>query len=102
MPEGMYYMEDQPFVDYSERNAYRIPDYLRLDASIKLEGNLKSKKPMHSYWMLSVYNLMGRSNANSIFFQSEDGHLRGYQYAVISVPIVTLSWNWKLGNYANN
>ncbi len=102
MPEGIFYMDDQPFVDYSERNAYRIPDYLRFDASIKLEGNLKSKKPMHSYWMLSVYNLMGRSNANSIFFQSEDGHLKGYQYAVIGVPIVTLSWNWKLGNYANN
>lgn len=102
MPEGIYYMDDQPFVDYSERNAYRIPDYLRLDASIKLEGNLKSKKPMHSYWMLSVYNLTGRKNPNSVFFQSEDGYLRGYQYAVIGVPIVTLSWNWKLGNYANN
>ena len=102
MPQGVYYVDDQPFVDYSDRNAYRIPDYLRMDASIKLEGNLKSKKPMHSYWMLSVYNLMGRSNANSIFFQSEDGYLKGYQYAVIGVPIITLSWNWKLGNYANN
>ncbi|MGQ7871309.1 TonB-dependent receptor [Sunxiuqinia sp. sy24] len=102
MPEGVYYVDDQPFVDYSDRNAYRIPDYWRMDASIKLEGNLKSKKPMHSYWMLSVYNLTGRSNVNSIFFQSEDGHLKGYQYAVIGVPIVTLSWNWKLGNYANN
>lgn len=102
MPEGVYYVEDQPFVDYSDRNAYRIPDYIRMDASIKLEGNLRSKKPMHSYWMLSVYNLTGRRNANSVYFQSEEGQLRGYQYAVIGIPIITLSWNWKLGNYANN
>lgn len=102
LPEGVYYIDDQPFVDYSERNAYRIPDYLRMDASIKLEGNLKADKPMHSYWMLSVYNLAGRKNANSVFFESEDGSLKGYQYSVIGVPIITLSWNWKLGNYANN
>ncbi|WP_159517872.1 TonB-dependent receptor [Sunxiuqinia indica] len=102
LPKGVYHIEHQPFVDYSERNAYRIPDYFRMDASIKLEGNLKSKKLMHSYWQISIYNLTGRSNANSIFFTSEDGHLRGYQYSVIGVPIFTISWNWKLGNYANN
>jgi hypothetical protein len=102
LPKGVYFIEHQPFVDYSDRNAYRIPDYFRMDASIKLEGNLKSKKLMHSYWQISIYNLTGRSNANSVFFTSEDGLLSGYQYAVIGVPIFTISWNWKLGNYANN
>ena len=101
-PKGIYYIEEQPFVDYSSRNEYRIPDYLRFDASIKIEGNLKKKKPLHSYWMISVYNLTGRKNANSIFFISEDGYLHGYKYSVIGVPILTISWNWKLGNYAND
>ena len=102
VPEGVYYIEGQPFVDYSDRNQYRIPDYLRLDMSVKIEGNLRSVKPMHSYWTISVYNLTGRSNANSIFFLSEEGKLRGYKYSVIGVPIFTISWNWKLGNYENN
>jgi len=102
MPQGVYFVDNQPFIDYSERNAYRIPDYLRMDMSVKLEGNLKSKKPMHSYWMLSVYNLTGRKNANSIFFVSENGKVQGYKYSVIGVPIITISWNWKLGNYANH
>jgi hypothetical protein len=102
LPQSVYYIDDQPFVDYSSRNEYRIPDYLRLDVSLRIEGNLKLKKPMHSYWTIGVYNLTGRSNANSIFFLSEEGKLHGYKYSVIGVPILTISWNWKLGNYENN
>lgn len=102
LPQGVYYIDGQPFIDYSARNAYRIPDYFRIDASVKIEGNLKSKKAMHSYWTVGLYNLTGRSNANSLFFLSEDGKLHGYKYSVIGVPIFTISWNWKLGNYENN
>lgn len=102
IPESIYYIDEQPFVEYSDRNQYRIPDYFRTDMSLKIEGNLKLQKPMHSYWLISIYNMTGRSNANSIFFVSEDGYIRGYKYSVISVPIFTISWNWKLGNYANN
>jgi len=102
MPQAVYYVNNQPFVDYSDRNEYRIPDYLRLDVSVKIEGNLKSKKSTHSYWTVGVYNVTGRSNANSVFFLSEEGRLHGYTYSVISVPVFTISWNWKLGNYENN
>ena len=102
LPQSVYYIDEQPFVDYSGRNEYRIPDYLRLDVALRIEGNLKVKKPMHSYWTIGVYNLTGRSNANSIFFLSEKGRLNGYKYSVIGVPIFTISWNWKLGNYENN
>lgn len=102
LPIGFYFFENDPYVDYSMRNQYRIPDYFRSDFSVKIEGNLKKKKPMHSFWMFSVYNLTGRNNVNSIFFKSEEGYVRGYQYSVVGVPIYTISWNWKLGNYANN
>lgn len=102
LPQSVYYIDEQPFVEYSGRNEYRIPDYLRLDVALRIEGNLKVKKPMHSYWTIGVYNLTGRSNANSIFFLSEKGRLNGYKYSVIGVPILTISWNWKLGNYENN
>jgi hypothetical protein len=102
LPVGYYYLEGYPYVDYSKRNKYRLPDYFRSDLSLKIEGNLKRVKKAHSYWMLSVYNLTGRKNVNSIFFKSEDGYIRGYQYSVIGVPIYTISWNWKLGNYENN
>lgn len=101
LPQTIYYMEGIKYVDYSDRNEYRVPDYFRMDLSLTLEGNLKAKKPFHSYWMLNVYNMTGRKNPYSIYFQSEEGLIRGYQYSVIGVPVFTISWNFKLGNYAN-
>ncbi|MBN2349218.1 MAG: TonB-dependent receptor [Bacteroidales bacterium] len=84
---------------YSSRNQYRIPDYFRMDISINLEGNLKARKVAHSYWMLNIYNLTGRKNAYSVYFQNEDGEMKGYKMSIFGRPIVTLSWNFKLGNY---
>jgi hypothetical protein len=102
LPNGVYYLESKPYVDYSDRNEYRIPDYFRMDISVSVEGNLKQKKPLHSFWMFSIYNLTGRNNVYSIYFRSEEGFLRGYQYSIIGTTIFTISWNFKLGNYAND
>jgi hypothetical protein len=102
LPNGIYYMEEKPYVDYSDRNEYRIPDYFRIDFSVSVEGNLKQKKPFHHFWMFSFYNLTGRNNPYSIYFRSEEGYMRGYQYSIIGRTIFTVSWNFKLGNYAND
>jgi len=100
-PLSFYYINGQPFISYSLRNQYRIPDYFRIDLSINLEGNLRSRKIAHSYWMLNIYNLTGRRNAYSVFFKSENGQIQGYKMSVFGTQIVTLSWNFKLGNYAS-
>jgi hypothetical protein len=100
-PLSIYYINGQPYINYSLRNEYRIPDYFRIDFSINLEGTLKSRKIGHSYWMLNIYNLTGRKNAYSVFFKSENGKINGYKMSVFGTQIVTLSWNFKLGNYAS-
>lgn len=100
-PISVYYMNGQEVVNFSARNAYRIPDYFRTDLSINLEGNLKSKKKIHSYWMINLYNLTGRKNAYSVYFRSEDGKINGYKLSVFGTTIATLSWNFKFGNYAS-
>ena len=84
---------------YSARNKYRIPDYFRIDLSVNLEGNLKFKKMAHSFWMLNIYNLTGRRNAYSVFYEARDGQIKGYKLSIFAQPIVTLSWNFKFGNY---
>jgi hypothetical protein len=101
-PISVYYTEGRQLIYYSSRNSYRIPDYLRMDLSINIEGNLKASKPAHSYWMLSIYNLTGRKNAYSVYFKSENGIIKGYKMSIFGTPIVTLSWNIKLGNYASD
>jgi len=100
-PVSMYYMDGMQFVDYADRNSYRIPEYFRLDVSINLEGNLKERKLFHSYWMLNFYNVTGRRNAYSIYFQNDDGVINGYKLSIFGQMVITLSWNFKLGNYAS-
>ena len=101
-PISIYYSEGNEFVYYSSRNKFRIPDYFRMDLSFNIEGNLKASKRAHSYWMLSIYNLTGRKNAYSVFFKSDNGRIKGYKMSIFGTPIVTLSWNIKLGNYASD
>jgi hypothetical protein len=101
-PTSIYYINGNQYMDYSARNEYRIPDYFRIDASVTIEGNLKRYKSIHSSWMLSVYNLTGRANANSVFFKTDSGGtVKSYKYSVIGVPFFSITWVFKLGNYAS-
>ncbi len=86
-------------VFYSERNEFRIPDYLRLDFAATLNGNLKAKKLNHSSLTLTVYNVLGRRNPYSIYFKVEDGAVRGYRMSIFGQPIVMVTYNFRiLGN----
>ncbi len=99
-PISIFFQDGKEFLDYSERNQYRIPDYFRMDLSVNLEGNLKKQKLAHSFWMLSIYNLTGRNNAYSVYFRRESGSINGYKLSIFGRPVITLSWNFKFGNYA--
>jgi hypothetical protein len=101
-PVALYYSEGQQLLYYTNRNAARIPDYARLDLSINLEGNLIRKKPIHSYWMLNLYNALGRDNVYSVYFDSQNGRIKGHKLSIYSVPIMTFSWLYKFGNYLND
>jgi hypothetical protein len=100
-PVAVYNYENKYLLYYSGRNQYRLPDYFRVDCSLNMEGNLLSKKRIHSSWMLNVYNISGRKNAYSVYFESNEGKIQGYKLSVFAQPIITLSWNFKFGNYAS-
>jgi hypothetical protein len=100
-PTAIYYLDDMEITNYSLRNEYRLPDYFRVDVSMNLEGNLKKNKLIHGSWSVSVYNLTGRRNAYSVYFKSENGTIKGYRLSIFGVPIFSISYNFKLGNYAN-
>jgi hypothetical protein len=80
---------------YSDRNAYRIPDYYRVDFSMNIEGNHKIKKLAHSSWTLAIYNLTGRKNVYSIYFKSENGRVNGYKLSIFGQPIPTITYNFR-------
>jgi hypothetical protein len=55
-------------LNYSQRNEYRIPDYHRLDVSITIKDKPKKIKRFKSEWVISVFNVYGRKNTYSIYF----------------------------------
>jgi hypothetical protein len=101
-PTSLYYINNVAYIDYYARNQFRIPDYFRIDLSLNIEGNLKADKFMHSSWSLNVYNVLGRKNSQSIYFVPQEYFIKGYSFSVIGVPIFTISWNVKLGNYESH
>jgi len=94
-PVAVFDFAGEQNLHYSERNQHRIPNYFRVDLGLNLEGNHKIKKLAHSFWTLSVYNLLGRDNPYSVFFDSEDGEVKGYQLIIFGSPIPTLTYNFK-------
>jgi outer membrane receptor protein involved in Fe transport len=88
-------------VFYSERNQFRIPDYLRVDFSATVNGNLKAKKLNHSSLAFTVYNLLGRKNPYSIFFKVEEGKVNGYQMSIFGQPIFMITYNFRIRGNAS-
>ncbi len=95
-PVATYNMYDDLLVHYSDRNKYRIPEYSRLDLSFNIAGSLRLHKLANPNWTFSVYNLFGRNNVYSVYFQREGDEIKGYQLSVFAsaVPSVTFSFDF--------
>ena len=91
LPLSVFVLDGSPGLYYSERNAYRIPDYFRTDFSFIIEGNHKVRQTTHNFWTFGVYNLTGRKNPYSVYFTQENGMIKGYQLSIFGtqIPFVT-------------
>jgi hypothetical protein len=85
--------------EYSGRNEYRIPDYFRVDISYTVEKVFSKKGDSLNF---SIYNLLGRRNAYSIFWQKDGDsqQLRSYRLAILGsiFPSITYSIQFGGGN----
>jgi hypothetical protein len=90
---------------YSDRNAYRMEDYHRLDVSVTLHN--KEKKPgqkWQSSWTFSLYNAYNRHNTWAINFTQEpstpENPNLGYEtyaektYLFGIIPSITFNFNF--------
>ena len=69
-PSGKYNLDGQTFFYYSDRNAYRMPAYHRLDLGANYQ--LKKRKNYSSELSFSLYNAYGRKNPYSITFREAE------------------------------
>jgi hypothetical protein len=95
-PIATYNISDKLLVTYSDRNEYRIPDYSRLDFSLRISGNLKSHRIAHPNWTFSLYNCLGKENVYSIYFKKAGDIVQGYKLSVFgrAIPSVTFSFDF--------
>ena len=68
-PSGKYQIDNQVVFYYTERNAYRMPAYNRLDLGATLK--LKEHKHYSSEIAFGLYNAYGRENPYTITFQQD-------------------------------
>ena len=93
-PDGTYRLNGAKVLDYSQRNADRIPDYHRLDVSFSKDGRRTVGQRHYSHWSISFYNVYGHKNPYSIYFQRVNTTTRSYQLSVFGTVIPSISWNF--------
>jgi hypothetical protein len=93
-PIASYKLGDIILTHFSDRNKYRIPYYSRLDLSMTVNGNLKSKKIANPHWIFSLYNALGRENVYSVYFRNDKDVIKGYMLSVFGRPIPSVSFNF--------
>lgn len=93
VPVGRYYYGGSVRALYSDRNAFRIPDYFRIDFAMNIEGNHKVHQKTHNSWTLGLYNLLGRKNPYSVYFVSEGGVVNGYKLSIFGNIIPFINYN---------
>lgn len=94
LPYAAFYAYGTLLKVFTERNGYVMPDYHRLDMSIRC--NLGMQKKVKQQLIFSVYNVYGRKNAYSMFVRQSTSYtrLQGYMmYLYRTVP--SLTWRIK-------
>jgi hypothetical protein len=81
---------------YSDRNSYRIPDYMRVDAALNIEPTHRLGAFTHFSFSIGVYNLTGRKNVYSVYFDTNSsGWARGHKLCIFGAPIPYVNFNFK-------
>ena len=95
LPAGKYYdsrnHKYMPF--YTDRNTYRIPDYMRLDLAFNIEPTHKLTSFLHTSFSIGVYNALARKNAYNIYYVNEGEEIKGYKLSVFGTAIPYVSLN---------
>ena len=95
LPAGKYYdSHHQKYMPYyTDRNTYRIPDYMRLDVAFNIEPTHKLTTFLHTSFSIGVYNALARKNAYTVYYVTEGTEIKGYKLSVFGTAIPYVSLN---------
>lgn len=96
VPVGKYLYGGGYRLYFSDRNAYRVPDYFRMDVAVNIEPSHYLKQLSHFSVTVGVYNVTGRKNAYSIYYDTNSGkRVQGYMLTIFGAPIPYVNINVK-------
>lgn len=96
LPLGKYIYGGGYRFAYSERNAYRIPDYFRMDLAMIIEPSHNLRKLAHFSMTFGCYNVTARKNAYSVYYTTHGGSsISGRMISVFAYPIPYVNFNLK-------
>ena len=90
---GRFTIHGREYIQYSDRNALRLPNVHRLDISFILKSKNKKGRLKSSNWTFGVYNVYGRANPLTRFSNFYQGQLRTYDFSPIGSLIPFISKN---------
>lgn len=94
-PVSFYKSGFNIFPVYTDRNNARISDYHRLDFSWTIVNPSMEKRRWEGSWIVTIYNLYGRKNAFSYFFNPNLAFYKPFKVSVFPVPLFSLTYNFK-------
>lgn len=96
IPVGKYLYGGGYRLYFSDRNAYRVPDYFRMDIAMNIEPSHHLKQLSHFSVTFGVYNVTGRKNAYSVYYDTNSGkNVQGYMLTIFGAPIPYVNINVK-------
>jgi hypothetical protein len=93
--ESSYIVNGTVVPVFSDRNKYKIPNYIRFDFSFTI-GNIIKK--LDDNLVFSIYNLVGRDNAYSVFYKRPAANFfvpKAYKLSVLGSALPSLTYNFK-------
>ncbi|MCP9770803.1 TonB-dependent receptor [Lacihabitans sp. LS3-19] len=100
-PASKFYYSGAVLPYYNSRNQSQIPNYLRLDLAMNVESHPYRTSGYRGSWNVSLYNVMGRKNAYSVFFRAKNPYnqfyskVNIYKLSVLGSIIPSVAYNFK-------
>lgn len=102
LPVGKFVFDGKTIPHFEDRNLERLPDYHRLDISVRLNGkkakNSGKIRKIEDYWVFTIYNVYARENTYSYFFEQSESDPNvtvARPYSIFRTAIPAIAYNFK-------
>lgn len=97
LPRSWYIIDEKVILEYSKYNAFKMPDYHRLDISANYK--LRPMGKLKSELNFAIYNIYNRANPFQLYYSASNEN-KNYNYKIkmsYLIPILpTVSWTFHI------